>query len=48
MQQASPLSMLLETEVLTFFCIAILMGYGMGTIDSFLFIYLDELGANLS
>lgn len=40
--------MLLQTEVLTFFCIAILYGYGMGTIDSYLFIFLDELGARLS
>ena len=32
-------------EAVTFFCIAVLMGYGMGTIDSFLFLYLDELGA---
>ena len=38
--------MLLQTEVLTFFCIAMLMGYGMGTIDSYLFIFLDELGAS--
>lgn len=32
-------------EAVAFFCIAGLMGYGMGTIDSFLFLFLDELGA---
>ena len=43
MQKA--LLVLSNPEAVTFFCIAVLMGYGMGTIDSFLFLFLDELGA---
>lgn len=50
--QASELSLvrkallvLRNPDAVTFFCIAVLMGYGMGTIDSFLFLFLDELGA---
>ena len=37
--------MLSSPEAVAFFCSAALMGYGMGTIDSFLFLFLDELGA---
>jgi hypothetical protein len=39
------LLVLSSPDAVTFFCIAVLMGYGMGTIDSFLFLFLDELGA---
>lgn len=55
MWQVSELSLLQKAaivlsnpEALSFFCIAVLMGYGMGTIDSFLFLFLDELGAAAS
>ena len=34
--------------MITFFTMAMVMGYGMGSIDGFLFIFLDELGARLS
>ena len=37
--------MLLQTEVVLFFCNAFLFGYGMGTMDTYLFLFLDELGA---
>ena len=31
-------------EVATFLFMAVMFGFGMGTIDSFMFIYLRELG----
>lgn len=33
-----------RAEVATFLLMAVMFGYGMGTIDSFMFIYLRELG----
>ncbi|GLC51186.1 hypothetical protein PLESTB_000475200 [Pleodorina starrii] len=33
-------------DVLLFFLVALVMGYGFGTIDSFLFLYLEEMGAS--
>ena len=33
-------------EVAVFLVTAVMMGYGMGTIDSFMFIYLSELGTH--
>lgn len=33
-------------EVAVFLVMAVMFGYGMGTIDSFMFIYLRELGTS--
>ena len=54
-QQPSELGMLQKAAIvlcnpqaIIFFGMALLMGYGIGTIDTYLFLYLDELGANLT
>ena len=38
------LAVISRGEVATFLVMAVMFGYGMGTIDSFMFIYLRELG----
>lgn len=40
-------AVLRQPEVAIFLIMAVMFGYGMGTIDSFMFIYLRELGAGL-
>lgn len=40
--------LLSNPEVLSFFMMATLMGLAKGTIDTFLFLYLDELGKSKS
>lgn len=38
------LAVISRGEVAIFLVMAVCFGYGMGTIDSFMFIYLQELG----